>query len=262
MEVDIKFEATIGSRQQIRSHNWKSQDAKKNSIVGFSPKIVSVVRTHKDTMTAVTNASDSERFTASYSDREEDALSLHSVSHQHDQCFGRDVKEDKFSRNNVNRVSKRSLQVRSTREYVIAQFTLKYFKGEVEASSAPDKACDTMIRVSEKLLVQHEMFYSQLVTNILQNGHATQSHAVISQVAESVFGDDKINWGRIAALYSFAAKMAKYCKAKQLDTDLLVESLADYTSTQLGDWILKNGGWVITFLLYKCACMYFASSSS
>ncbi|XP_014670323.1 PREDICTED: bcl-2-related protein A1-like [Priapulus caudatus] len=129
------------------------------------------------------------------------------------------------------------------KELVISRFIIDYYKGGLQASEAPDKTCKTMLRLCDEILSKHEMQFSEFVMSILKNGLANHSHEVIGNIAQQVFSDGKVNWGRIVALHSFAGKIAKYCKAKNIDTEALVTSLAEYTSTELGGWIRKNGGW-------------------
>ncbi|XP_014672178.1 PREDICTED: induced myeloid leukemia cell differentiation protein Mcl-1 homolog [Priapulus caudatus] len=127
-------------------------------------------------------------------------------------------------------------------DYEIALHIISCYSGECDTLPRPCKAALTMHKVCDTILSEHEMLYSQLVMRALSDNKRDSSDVIV-QVAREVFKDGTINWGRVAALYAFAGKMARYCKANGIETDTLVDSLAAYTSTDLKDWICENGGW-------------------
>lgn len=66
-------------------------------------------------------------------------------------------------------------------------------------------------------------------------GSKINCHAVpFFMVADEMFADGEINWGRVVTLYAFAKE-----KSNELDA----ERLGDYVGNKLGFWILTQGGW-------------------
>jgi len=65
--------------------------------------------------------------------------------------------------------------------------------------------------------------------------------------ADELFMDKQYNWGRVFTLYAFAACLADVYAAKDDGHDLmrkLGETLANFVSDNLTDWIRSQGGWV------------------
>ena len=76
-------------------------------------------------------------------------------------------------------------------------------------------------------------------------------HEMIYNVANELFHDEDINWGRIIALLTFVhvviqtihKSVHSYTHVLRMKKKIAVE-LFHYTNTYLHAWITANGGWV------------------
>ena len=77
------------------------------------------------------------------------------------------------------------------------------------------------------------------------------------EIAKEVFSDGVINWGRIAVLYAFGARLGKHCCDNDMSEqlDYIPEWIARFV-TGLSDWIEKQGGWVRKFFLSTFCFVY------
>lgn len=113
----------------------------------------------------------------------------------------------------------------------------------------PNKICKTMRRVAKDMLKKHEFVFKGMVKKLNLNGENLFQTFVI--VSEELFADGEINWGRIVAVYAFAAKLAMYIKDNFMDTHetkaafqrKLSMFLGKYVASKLKHWIIGQGGW-------------------
>lgn len=76
------------------------------------------------------------------------------------------------------------------------------------------------------------------------------------RVAESLFRDSVINWGRLIALFAFAGKLTKKAIRSSMKSKLKIKrkmchALSNFIIMRLENWITEKGGWVsIDFLLF------------
>ncbi|XP_046839125.1 apoptosis regulator BAX-like isoform X2 [Xenia sp. Carnegie-2017] len=64
-----------------------------------------------------------------------------------------------------------------------------------------------------------------------------------SAIANTVFSDGIINWGRIVVLLAFSARLGRYCEENNMSDQ--IESISGWTARFLTDlgWIQAQGGW-------------------
>ncbi len=76
--------------------------------------------------------------------------------------------------------------------------------------------------------------------------------STLSRIADELFQEGVINWGRIVALYAFGGYIAT---SKEDKDGKLAEMIGDflgfYVSTHLSRWIDEQGGWVSTNSLFR-----------
>lgn len=143
----------------------------------------------------------------------------------------------------IHEQKRHSHEIKQSLEFLMADFLIKYNQGEASTDDAPNKVIDTMRRVTTSLLMKHEVLYTELVAKYVESENGNIDNICIKDVAAEVFNDGVISWGRIASLYTFACKVGRYCKAKNVCTDRLALELAEFTSSELGCWIRQNGDW-------------------
>jgi len=121
-------------------------------------------------------------------------------------------------------------------------------------SRAPNRYCKTLRRTVKELSDRHNLVFKGMVNRLKPDENSAFPTFVI--VADEIFDDGQVNWGRIVAVYAFAARLSKYyidnnshLTSESNDRKLLhyQEKIAlfvgKYVANKLGQWILDHGGW-------------------
>ena len=117
-------------------------------------------------------------------------------------------------------------------------------KSHSEPPVATSKYAETMRRAVHELSKKYDAIFKKFIQDLSideLNGFQT-----LANVADELFREGPINWGRIVALYAFGGYVARYSvSAKDSDViNMIGEFLGFYVSKKLGSWIHENGGWV------------------
>src|SRR6267154_1461126 len=114
----------------------------------------------------------------------------------------------------------------------------------------PPKSSDYHVRtlrlIVDYLLKKHQLQFADMVKKmkIGELGEICQSFVAS---ADKLFLDGGCNWGRIVALYAYAASLAGHCASNHVSQDLvrkIGETVGNYVCVHLTDWICIQGGWV------------------
>lgn len=75
-------------------------------------------------------------------------------------------------------------------------------------------------------------------------------------VAEELFSDDGVNWGRIVAFIEFGGTMCVESVNRQMvpQVDLIAHWMTEYLDGPLHNWIEQNGGWVSLVCRREVVC--------
>lgn len=113
-----------------------------------------------------------------------------------------------------------------------------------ESSKAPqNRYCKTMRRTVKEMSDRHNIAFKSMVQKL--NVNDTNAFSTFVSVADEIFEDGTINWGRIVAVYTFASRLAAHCKKHSPDSEERIALYAGkYVASKLGKWIHDNGGWV------------------
>jgi hypothetical protein len=150
-------------------------------------------------------------------------------------------------------------QVRIEAE-LMAHFVVDTF-GEENAKIAPNKYCKTIIRTVNELSVKHAMVFKGIFNKLEVNDDDVLQTFVI--VADEIFEEGQVNWGRIVSVYAFAGHLARHISNKinnnpglsdnqeenatPLRSTLIKGKIASfvgqYVANKLGQWIVDQGGW-------------------
>ena len=109
---------------------------------------------------------------------------------------------------------------------------------------ATSKYAKTMRRAVHELSKKYDDIFKKFIQDLSideLNGFQT-----LANVADELFREGPVNWGRIVALYAFGGYVARYSVSPN-DGDvinMIGEFLGFYVSKKLGDWIRENAGWV------------------
>ncbi|CAH1795762.1 unnamed protein product, partial [Owenia fusiformis] len=125
---------------------------------------------------------------------------------------------------------------------LLAQDIVSYVAQRKE-TKAPDRHCQTLRRTVDQLSQKHDIVFKAMVKKLdisQENGYKT-----FVNVADEIFEDGQVNWGRVVTVYTFGARIAKHCTENDMTefTPKISEFMGRYVAVRLGKWINENGGW-------------------
>lgn len=129
-----------------------------------------------------------------------------------------------------------------------AHYIYTFLKNHVSSSTGTekrDKVQETMKRVVEKLLLDHQCAYNGMLKKLNLDGSGGYDMSFVTSVAVNVFADGTTNWGRIASLLAFGAAMCQYQKARGRDhcVSLVAKEISSYLLSHQREWLVKNKSW-------------------
>ncbi|WP_395241589.1 Bcl-2 family protein [Salmonella sp. s51933] len=100
----------------------------------------------------------------------------------------------------------------------------------------------TLRKLSDDIENRNPLLLEQLCTKL--NFSTETGYSSFSEIAKEVFSDGIINWGRIAVLFAFGAKLGKHCKENNMTEQLdnIPEWIGRFVMGH-SDWIERQGGW-------------------
>jgi len=126
---------------------------------------------------------------------------------------------------------------------VIADDVILNF-GKEDKKKAPNKFCKTMRRTVKELSSRHDIAFKGMVNKLnLNSSEGSNPFQTFVNVADEIFDDGQINWGRIVAVYAFASRLAVRGTEKSDFPKKISLFVGKYVANKLGKWILDNGGW-------------------
>lgn len=130
-------------------------------------------------------------------------------------------------------------QVRREAEIIADDVILNF--GKEDQKKATNKFCKAMRRTVKELSSRHEIAFKGMVNKL--NLNSTNPFHTFVNVADEIFDDGQINWGRIVAVYAFAARLAAKGTGESDFPKKISLFVGKYVANKLGKWILDNGGW-------------------
>lgn len=125
---------------------------------------------------------------------------------------------------------------------VVADDVVLYFNRESE-KKPKNRYCKTMRRTVRELSDRHDILFQSMINRLQVDD--TTLFVTFACVADEIFEDGQINWGRVVAVYTFAARLADSFIEDQKPE--AAKKIATYTGRyvgkKLGKWIIDNGGW-------------------
>ena len=130
----------------------------------------------------------------------------------------------------------------------------------------PNRYARTLRRTVDELTQRHYILFNGMVHKL--NLDEETGYRTFTNIINEMFSDKHYNWGRIVAVYAFAARLAKYCVDENMNDycPQIATYLGDYVAEHLAEWISEHGGWVsnvgesIPFTIHcwksllKCLC--------
>ena len=126
--------------------------------------------------------------------------------------------------------------------YDIVIYVVQKTKGNHSKSS--DYQLRALRLTVDYLLEKHQLEFVDMVEKISESKAICESFL---SVANNLFKDRKYSWGRVATLYAFSACLADHCDSNHIGQDMvrkIGETVGNYVSDNLADWIYSQGGWV------------------
>lgn len=131
--------------------------------------------------------------------------------------------------------------VRKEAEVIASDVVLNF--GVENGKKSPDRFCKTMRKTVKEVSDRHDIALKSMVNKLnLDNGNTFQTFV---NVADEIFEDGQINWGRIIVVFAFAARLTATLRRRHSTLeDKVALYVGKYVGNKLGRWILDNGGWV------------------
>jgi len=145
-------------------------------------------------------------------------------------------------------------QVRRDAEFMAKDVVVNF--GLSSPVRAPNRFCKTLRRTVRELSDRHDLVFKGMVNRLKPDESSAFPTFVI--VADEIFDDGQVNWGRIVAVYAFAARLARYYVDSNSDSaksdeqtrkklanykEKIALFVGKYVANKLGQWILDHGGW-------------------
>ncbi|XP_071095003.1 anti-apoptotic protein NR13-like [Haliotis cracherodii] len=133
-------------------------------------------------------------------------------------------------------------EVRRGAEVIASDVISNFITGDNR--KPPNKYCRTMRRTVKELSDRHNIVFKGMVNKLkVEEGNAFRTFV---NIADEIFDDGQINWGRIVAVYAFALRLAAHFRDVQGHGDFpdkIALYVGKYVANKLGKWILDHGGW-------------------
>lgn len=115
---------------------------------------------------------------------------------------------------------------------------------EVEQEQrCPDRFCKAMRQTVKEVSDRYEVALRSKVDTFTNRRDCDMFQNFV-KVADELFEDGVINWGKVIFLYAFASRLTAYLKKKNPENkDKIGLYVGKYVGSKLGRWILDNGGW-------------------
>lgn len=106
----------------------------------------------------------------------------------------------------------------------------------------PDRFCKTMRKTVKEVSDRHAIALKSMVNKLnLDDSNMFQTFV---NVADEIFEDGQINWGRVIVVYAFASRLTVYLRKSHPEfEEKIALYVGKYVGNKLGRWILDNGGW-------------------
>ncbi len=118
-----------------------------------------------------------------------------------------------------------------------------------------------MRKLVDRLLVRHEILFRGMIGRLAHGSveRRFSAEVVLRTVGDEMLADGRKNWGRLVALYAFAAEWARHLVSTEQSCDLtaLAAAFAQFVNDRFGQWIMDNGGWVS---IIACLFLIFVSN--
>ena len=137
-----------------------------------------------------------------------------------------------------------------TQSYEVARDAVRFISRGDDYCQPPSRSSSVMRDLVKDTIRARAGMMSELVQTL--DVQRREQLALIKNIANSMFDDEKVTWGRIVTLHAFCGCLAKYCEATFIPdcADDIGNILGDFVVHRLGLWIVTHGGWVSVFIFH------------
>ena len=131
-----------------------------------------------------------------------------------------------------------------TQSIEIARDLVRYVSRGDDYCQPPSRSSSVMRDLVKDTLRARADMMNELVHTL--NVDRREQLTLIKNIANSMFDDEQVSWGRIVTLHAFCGCLARYCESTYIPdcADDIGNILADFVVHRLGLWIVTHGGWV------------------
>ena len=118
-------------------------------------------------------------------------------------------------------------------------------KHTCDSRNISDPYLKTMRRMMKYLIEKHQISFTSMAKKLLIDETANICRSFVI-IADKMFKDRQINWGRIVTLYAFVASLVEYSVSHKIGENCeqkLGDLVSSYVADNLLDWIYQQGGW-------------------
>lgn len=128
--------------------------------------------------------------------------------------------------------------------FEIAHDVVRYMSQDEDCCPAPNKTASAMRSLVDRAFRENHGTMRQLVRTIAREGNIHL--LMINSIANRLFSDGKVNWGRIVTYCTFCGYVSNYCCSLGIQNcnEEIADALGKFVVDRLGVWIIDNGGWV------------------
>ncbi len=137
-----------------------------------------------------------------------------------------------------------------TQSYEIAKDICRHISRGEDYGPAPSRPSTIMRSLVQDAIKDKPAMMHQLVRTL--DVRVRDQLKLVRNVADQMFDDEQVNWGRIVSLHAFCGLLAKYCEQNFIPdcADDIGNILGDFIVNRLGLWIVTHGGWVSIIAVY------------
>lgn len=116
--------------------------------------------------------------------------------------------------------------------------------GKRAALSSDDEVVRCLRCAVLKMLEKHSLVFNGMMSR-LRIGRGCNLHHGFKILADELFAEEHVSWGKIVALYAFAARLAQYCVEENM-TNIVFDvatNLTEFAVDRLTPFLREHGGW-------------------
>ena len=131
-----------------------------------------------------------------------------------------------------------------TQSYEVARDICRYVSRGLDHDPPPNQVCSIMRSLVDDTIKDRAEMMSNLVRTL--DPRHREELQLVRNIADQMFDDEQVNWGRIVTLHAFCGCLSRYCEQRHIPdcAEDIANILAHFVINRLGLWVVTHGGWV------------------